>query len=114
MKSKKTVAIITARGGSKRLPNKNIMPFGDFPLLVHSINYAKENSDIIDDVYVTTDSDAIKQIATDYGAKVIHRPKAISGDSEPTITALQHALSTLHDIETVVLLQPTNPLRPME
>jgi len=108
----KTVAIIPARGGSKRLPNKNLKLLGNLPLIAHSINYAKANAGIIDDIYVTTDSDTIKNIALEYGANVIDRPKELSGDLEPTITALKHAISILEDVETVVLLQPTNPLRP--
>ncbi|MFP4845644.1 cytidylyltransferase domain-containing protein [Winogradskyella sp. PE311] len=109
----KTIAIIPARGGSKRLPNKNIKIFNGIPLIAHSINYALSNSHIIDDVYVSTDSDIIKKIANNYGAKVINRPDKLSGDSEPTVTALKHALSFLDKtVETIVLLQATNPLRP--
>jgi N-acylneuraminate cytidylyltransferase len=109
----KTIAIIPARGASKRLPNKNILPLGGIPLLVHSIQLAKANSSIIDAIYVSTDDVSIKKIALQYGAQVIDRPDAISGNFEPTITSLQHALSVLDaSIENVVLLQPTNPLRP--
>jgi len=109
----KTIAIIPARSGSKRIPNKNIIDFGNLPLIVHSINYAKKNSDIIDDVYVSTDSKIIGDIALKHNAKVIDRPKAISGDLEPTISVLKHALTCINDsIDTVVLLQATNPLRP--
>ena len=109
----KTIAIIPARGGSKRLPNKNILLLDGIPLIAHSILYAKENSSIIDEVYVSTDDEKIKEIATKFGAKVIDRPKAISGDLEPTISALQHAINAIGlDIENIVLLQPTNPLRP--
>ena len=91
MKSK-TIAIIPARGGSKRLPGKNILPLGGMPLLAHSIIYAKSNSDIIDEVFVSTDDEQIKEVALAYGAKVIDRPQSISGDLEPTISSLQHAL----------------------
>ena len=109
----KTIAIIPARGGSKRLPNKNILLLGNYPLLVHSILFAQANSEIIDEVYVSTDDAEIREIALQFGAKVIDRPKAISGDLEPTITALQHVLQSINEeIENVVLLQPTNPLRP--
>lgn len=109
----KTIAFIPARGGSKRVLNKNITDFGGLPLLVHSINYAKANAAIIDEVYVSTDSKAIKAIALQHGAKVIDRPQALSGDLEPTITSIKHALSVIKDVvATVVLLQPTNPLRP--
>lgn len=109
----KNIAIIPARGGSKRLPNKNILPLGGIPLLVHSINYALANKEIIDAVFVSTDDDLIKEIALKNGAEVIDRPSSISGDLEPTITTLQHALSVLNStVENVFLLQPTNPLRP--
>lgn len=108
----KTIAIIPARGGSKRLPNKNILPFLGLPLIAHSINCAKNHS-FIDEVYVTTDDDIIKNIALTYGAKVIDRPKEISGDLEPTVSAISHVLESLeYEVENVILLQPTNPLRP--
>ena len=109
----KIIAIIPARGGSKRLPFKNILPLGGLPLLAHSIKYALAQQDI-DAVYVSTDDEKIKKIALDYGALVIDRPKALSGDLEPTISTLQHVLRQLNDdkIEAIVLLQPTNPLRP--
>ena len=84
----RTIAIIPARGGSKRLPNKNIKMLNGIPLIAHSINYARANSNIIDEVYVTTDNDAIKKVALNYGAKVIDRPKELSGDLEPTISVL--------------------------
>lgn len=114
MKSK-TIAIIPARGGSKRLPGKNILSLGSIPLLAHSILYAKANSSIIDEVYVSTDDEQIKEVALAYGAKVIQRPASISGDLEPTISSLQHVLKTIvYDVENVILLQPTNPLRPVD
>jgi CMP-N-acetylneuraminic acid synthetase len=109
----KTIAIIPARGGSKRLPNKNILLLGGIPLIAHSILYAQQNGDIIDEIYVSTDDEAIKKVALHYGAQVIDRPKQLSGDLEPTLTAVQHALVTISDaVDTVILLQPTNPLRP--
>ncbi|MFV8358231.1 cytidylyltransferase domain-containing protein [Flavobacterium sp. XS1P32] len=112
MKSK-TIAIIPARGGSKRLPNKNRLLLGDYPLLVHSILYAQANIDIIDAVYVSTDDSTIKAIALAFGAQVIDRPALLSGDLEPTLTILQHVLQSIHEgVENVIVLQPTNPLRP--
>ena len=110
----KNIAIIPARGGSKRIPEKNIQLFGGLPLLVHSIQYALANSAFIDAVYVSTDDLAIKEIALAYGAKVIDRPDHLSGDLEPTITTVQHVLGNLgFEVENVILLQPTNPLRPL-
>lgn len=109
----KTIAIIPARGGSKRLPHKNTLLLGNYPLLVHSILFAQSNSEIIDEIYVSTDDTTIKEIAIQFGAKVIDRPEAISGDFEPTVSALKHVLDSIEEqIENVILLQPTNPLRP--
>jgi CMP-N-acetylneuraminic acid synthetase len=110
----KNIAIIPARGGSKRLVNKNILLLGGIPLIAHSILFAQENKDIIDEVYVSTDDEAIKKIALQYGAHVIDRPEQLSGDFEPTLTAVQHALESIsYLVDTVVLLQATNPLRPL-
>jgi len=109
----KNIAVIPARGGSKRLPNKNVLLLDGIPLVVHSILYAQKNSSIIDDVIVSTDDAEIKKIALRYGAKVIDRPEEISGDFEPTVTALEHVLKNCNEpIENVILLQPTNPIRP--
>ena len=109
----KNIVIIPARGGSKRIPEKNIQLFGGLPLLVHSIQYAVANNTFIDAIYVSTDDPTIKEIALAYGAKVIDRPDHLSGDLEPTITAVQHVLGNIgFEVENVILLQPTNPLRP--
>lgn len=109
----KTIAIIPARGSSKRLVGKNILHLGGIPLVAHSILFAQKNSAIIDEIYVSTDDAAIKKIALEYGAKVIDRPESLSGDSEPTVSALKHVLETLDfEVENVILLQATNPLRP--
>ena len=112
--NKKTIAIIPARGGSKRLPNKNLLLLNGIPLVAHSILYAFANAPIIDDVYVSSNDNEIKKIALQLGAKVIDRPENISGDFEPTVSALRHVLESINDneIENIILLQPTNPLRP--
>ena len=109
----KTIAIIPARGESKRLLNKNQLLLGGIPLVAHSILYALANSQYIDAVFVSTDNAAIKKIALEFGAQVIDRPKELAGDFEPTVSAIKHALQQLeYNIENVVLLQPTNPIRP--
>ncbi|NRT15141.1 N-acylneuraminate cytidylyltransferase [Flavobacterium sp. 28A] len=108
----KTIVIIPARGGSKRLTNKNNLLLGGIPLLAHSILYAQNNLKFIDAIYVTTNDEAVKKTAIHYGVKVIDRPESLSGDHEPTVSALKHALATIeHKVENVILLQPTNPLR---
>ena len=110
----KNIAIIPARGGSKRLPNKNSLLLDGIPLIAHSIIYALNNKTIIDAVFVSTDDEKIKEIALKYGVQVIERPTELSGDLEPTVSALKHSLESINDasIENVILLQPTNPLRP--
>jgi CMP-N-acetylneuraminic acid synthetase len=108
----KTIAIIPARGGSKRLVNKNILLLGGIPLIAHSILCAKENP-FIEEIYVSTDDISIKEIAIQYGAIVIDRPENLSGDLEPTVSALKHVLQNIEDaVDNVILLQATNPLRP--
>ncbi len=107
------IAIIPARGGSKRLPHKNVQLLGGIPLIAHSILEAKKFPDLVNEVYVSTDDFEIKNIALSYGAKVIDRPIQISGDNEPTVTALKHVLESIENpVDWVFLLQPTNPLRP--
>ena len=110
----KTIAIIPARGGSKRLPNKNILLLDGIPLIAHSIMYAQKNSPIIDAIFVSSDDKKIKELALQFGAKFIDRPVELAGDSQPTVSALKHCLEIINDdeIENVILLQPTNPLRP--
>ncbi|MBC3846945.1 acylneuraminate cytidylyltransferase family protein [Winogradskyella echinorum] len=108
----KTIAIIPARGGSKRLPSKNTKLLGNLPLLAYSINYAIDNSNIIDAVYVSTDDEDIKRIAIQYGARVIDRPIELSGDLEPTVTAIKHSIEVVENVSNIILLQPTNPFRP--
>ena len=110
----KTIVVIPARAGSKRLPQKNLKLLAGIPLIAHSILYAQENKEYIDDVFVSTDDKEIKKIALQYGAKVIDRPKKISGDFEPTVSAIQHTLevSNMQYIENIITLQATNPLRP--
>ena len=109
----KNIAIIPARGGSKRLLNKNCLLLDGIPLIAYSIIEAKKNNAIIGAVYVSTDDDQVKEIALSYGAMVIDRPLHLAGDLEPTVTALKHVLETIGDeVDAVFLLQPTNPLRP--
>ena len=107
----KTIAIIPARGGSKRLLNKNIMFLGGIPLFAYSISYAKENH--IDKIVVSTDDALIKEIALQYGVEVIDRPKDLATDDSPTIDTLKFVMENVEGhYDYVIVLQPTNPLRP--
>ena len=109
----KYIAIIPARGGSKGVPKKNIKEFLGKPLIEHSINYAKE-SKFIEKIILTTDNEEIKKIGKDNNITVVDRPKEISGDKATTESAIEHVISLFKfSIDTtIVLLQPTSPIRP--
>ncbi len=112
---KRIVAIIPARGGSKGIPNKNIIDVCGKPLISYSILAAQE-SKYIDEVYVSTDSTAIQNVALSYGAQVpFLRPEHLASDSAKTIDCMIHMLEELKHLgqryDAVVLLQPTQPIR---
>lgn len=110
----KIIAIIPARAGSKRLPNKNILELSGKPLIAHTIE-ASFRSKHISRTIVSTDSEEIKKISEQYGAEVIERPKHLATDTSPTIDTIKHAISSLHSDQNeniiIVLLQPTSPFR---
>ncbi len=115
IEDKKVVAIIPARGGSKGIPNKNIIQICGKPLIAWTIEQAQV-SKYVDYTFVTTDSDQISNISLHYGAKIINRPTNISSDTSKTEEALVHAIRIMEEIhrikpDIVVLLQPTSPLR---
>ena len=108
---KPIISIIPARSGSKRLPNKNLQLLGGNNLLEHSIFFAAQSG--LKDCFVSTDGLAIKEATLKAGAKVIDRPHQLATDTTSTLEVLQHAIRYLNFTEGwVVLLQPTNPLRP--
>jgi len=106
----KTATVILARGGSKGIPRKNIIDFAGKPLLAHSIEQAKA-SEYGNKVYVSSDDEEILTVAKDYGANLILRPEILAQDISSSETALLHAIHEIDDIDTVVFLQPTSPLR---
>ena len=113
---KKIYGLIPARSGSKQVPNKNIMDLGGFPLLAYSIAAAKM-CPLIDDVFVSTDSDDYQSTALKFGAKApFLRPKEISGDKSLDIEFFQHFIkwckqSGIEVPEYIVHLRPSTPLR---
>lgn len=110
----KVISVILARGGSKRFPGKNIYPFIGKPLIAHSIEFSQK-CPLVSDTYVSTDSLEIKKVALEYGAKVIDRPKELGGDFVSSAEVMKDAVIQLEgkvDFDFVILLQPTNPLRP--
>ena len=105
-------AFIPARGGSKGIPNKNIKEFAGKPLIVHSIEYAL-NCSQIDEVVVSTDDDKIIKIARKAGARIVNRPPELSTDSATTESAIHHFVNKFNKKpDIIVLLQPTSPYRP--
>lgn len=103
------LGVIPARGGSKGLPKKNILPFCGRPLLAWSIDAARE-SKLIDRFIVSTENDEIAQIAHQEGAEVLPRPPELATDEATTIAVLEHVLEHI-EADTVVLLQPSCPIR---
>ena len=109
------VLIIPARGGSKRIPHKNLLPINNLPLLLYSINHAL-NSKLVNRVIVSTDDPKIKQFSLDHGANVVLRPKELSDDKATSESALIHVLDYLlakenYSPDLVVFLQCTSPIR---
>ncbi len=109
------IATICARGGSKGLPRKNVLPFAGLPLIAHSIRQALACSQI-QGVYVSTDDQEIAQVARDHGAQVPYlRPAELATDTAGKLPAIEHLAAHLEaggmQIATIVDLQPTSPLR---
>lgn len=107
--------IIPARGGSKGVPHKNILPFLGRPLISHSIEYALK-AEQVDAVFVSTDDKEIGSVSVENGATVIPRPAELAGDTATTESAIEHAVGWWDEQglkpEIIVLLQATSPLRP--
>ena len=111
MHNKKTfLAIIPARGGSKRLPRKNVLDLSAKPLIAWSIEAGLKAS-YVDSVIVTSDDDEILEIAQKFGSKIIKRPDNLASDTATSFDAIRHTLDNIETYDYVVLLQPTSPLR---
>ncbi len=109
----KTLALIPARGGSKRLPRKNIKLCAGKPLLAWTIEAALA-AKLIDEVWVSTEDREIAETARHFNANVVFRPAELAGDTSTSESVLRHALAILNDPERfthVCLLQPTSPCR---
>ena len=114
--STQVLALIPARGGSKSIPRKNVLPFAGHPLIAYSIA-AGLASETVTRVIVSTDNDEIAEISRRYGAEVpFTRPDEHAQDNTPDLPVYQHALQWLAENEDyhpdiVVQLRPTSPLR---
>ena len=96
------IAVIPARGGSKRIVGKNIREFVGKPLIAYSIEAARE-SQLFDEIVVTTDSDEIAKVALDYGATyIIRREESLANDHIGTFPVVKHAISQYEAAESSV------------
>ena len=110
-RNKQVLGIITARGGSKRIPRKNLIDLNGKPLIYWTIAVAQENQ-YIDRVIVSTDDSEIAAFSRAYGVETpFKRPKALSTDDASSMDVIAHALTELEFDRYIVLLQPTSPLR---
>jgi CMP-N-acetylneuraminic acid synthetase len=106
-----TLAIVTARGGSKGLPGKHLRELGGKPILAWSIEAGLASARVTR-VLVTSDDPAILACARAQGAETLLRPEELARDDTPTMPVLLHALRALSPAEPcTLLLQPTSPLR---
>lgn len=108
------VAIIPARGGSKRIPRKNIKFFGGKPMIAWAIEAAAE-SKVFDRILVSTDDDEIAHVALTFGAEVpFIRPASLSGDFVGTTDVIAHAISSIHsseyEVDAACCIYATSPL----
>jgi CMP-N,N'-diacetyllegionaminic acid synthase len=108
--NKTFLAIIPARGGSKRLPRKNVLDLCAKPLIAYTIE-ATLKSKYIDKVIVSSDDEEILNISSNFGADIIKRPIDLANDTATTFDAIKHTIDNFEKYDYVVLLQPTSPLR---
>lgn len=111
----RVLGIIPARGGSKGVKDKNIRLVADQPLISYAIQCAQE-SKLLTDTIVSTDSEKIATVAKEYGGAVLMRPGELAEDSTPIVPVIAHILQTLTDMgkepyDAIILLQPTSPIR---
>ena len=112
----KRLCSVCARGGSKGVPNKNIRPLLGKPLLIHSLDQARQ-SGLFDCIVVSSDSKEILQIAGEWGVDhAIERPEELATDFAPKLPVIQHCFQTAETLSgmtfyTAVDLDATSPLR---
>lgn len=103
------VALVPARGGSLRVPGKNVAPLAGHPLIAYTIAGALE-SEIFAEVVVSTDSPEIAAVSERYGATVVTRPPELATATSPDVDWVVHAMSG-RDEDAFALLRPTSPFR---
>jgi len=116
MNVRKILGVIPARGGSKGIPNKNIIEVGGNPLIHYTIKAGLE-SKILTHCVVSTESDEIERVAKEHGGSVpFKRPEELSADNAISMPVMKHAIQFMEKqkkckYDVVVMLQPTTPLR---
>ncbi len=113
IKGKTVLGLIPARGGSKRIPFKNLQKLGDSTLLEIAISQARD-SHTIDEIVVSSDNNNILTVAKGAGVSVLRRPDSLALDVTPGIAPVLHALAVYSGYDYIVLLQVTSPFRSAE
>lgn len=114
-KGKRVLAIVPARGGSKGLPGKNIRPLAGKPLIGWTLESAK-NSKYLDEIFVSTDSQIIADVAESFGVKVPElRPEELASDTATSASVVLYTIEYFRkqkiNFDYILLLEPTSPMR---
>lgn len=114
-KDKRVLAIVPARGGSKGLPGKNIRPLAGKPLIGWTLESAKK-SKYLDEIFVSTDSQEIADVAETFGVKVPElRPEELASDTATSASVVLYTIDYFRkhgkDFDYILLLEPTSPMR---
>jgi len=108
----KTFAFVFARGGTKGLPGKNLLPIAGHPMLAHSIRIAQQIAEVAS-IFVSTDCSNIAETGAAYGAEIILRPEHLASDTAPEWLAWQHAIKYVKSrygvFDCFLSLPPTAP-----
>ena len=110
------LCIIPARGGSKRIPRKNIKEFCGKPLIAYSIEIAIK-SNLFNKIVVSTDDEEIAKISKNYGAEILYRPKELADDYAGSIEVFEHAINELNknnEFRYACMIYPTAPFLQIE
>ena len=106
----KITALIPARSGSKRIPNKNAKLLNDLPLFAYSILTAR-HCDSIEEIIFSTDSEKYAEMAEKYGVSILMRPPKLASDEATDYDVAAHALENMNCGDMIIYLRPTTPIR---
>lgn len=110
IQEKTILALIPARGGSKRLPGKNLRPLCGKPMILWTVEEARKSC-YIDKIVVSTDDKLIVSAVSNKGVEIVDRPPEMAADYSSVYDAIFHALNFFEPHDYTMLLQPTSPLR---